>query len=195
LFDYTGNWSAPYRAAGWEVVQIDKELGVDILDWDYRQYQPNYFTGILAAVPCTAYAVCGAVWWAKKDADGTTEYYNRLTRKTMEIIEYFHAGLQFWVIENPVGRIAKCVPELAKYRLYAFDPCDFGDAYTKKTILYGEFAPWMVRKPVKPIDSGKEHSIDAFYLHGKSGVDWRKRASLRSATPHGFSKAFFDANN
>ena len=38
LFDYTGNWSRPYREAGWHVVQIDILLGQDILEWDYRQF-------------------------------------------------------------------------------------------------------------------------------------------------------------
>ena len=195
LFDLTGNWSAPYRADGWEVTQVDKELGQDILDWDYTQFPRDHFKGILAAVPCTAYALSGAVWWAKKDADGTTEYYNRMTKKTLEIIEYFRPGLQFWVIENPVGRIAQCMPELAKFRLYAFNPCDFGEAYKKKTILYGEFAPWLIHFPVKPIDAGGHHSVDAFYLQGKTNIDWRKRAALRSATPPGFSQAFFEANH
>lgn len=195
VFDYTGNWSAPYRAAGWEVTQVDKELGQDILDWDYTQFPRDYFKGILAAVPCTAYALSGAIWWKKKDADGTTEYYNRLTRKTLEIIDYFRPGLQFWVIENPVGRIAKCVPELAKFRLYAFHPYNFGDAYTKKTILYGEFSPWLIHRPVKPMKAPTGyHSIDLF--HGiKKNVSWQDRAALRSVTPLGFSQAFFEANH
>lgn len=194
LFDLTGNWSRPYRDSGVEVMQIDKELGQDILTWNYTQFPRDYFSGILAAVPCTAYALCGATWWAKKDADGTTEYHNLLTRKTIEIIDYFRPGLQFWVIENPVGRIAKCVPELAKFRMYAFHPCDFGDAYKKKTILYGEFAPWLIHKPIKPLPAGGHHSVDAFYMQGKLSIDWRKRAAYRSQTPLGFAQAFFAAN-
>lgn len=185
LFDYTGNWSAPYRAAGWEVIQIDIQLGQDILTWDYRQFPPDHFAGILAAVPCTAYAVSGARWFAEKDASGETDYFDSLTRKTLEIIEYFRPGLKFWVIENPVGRIAKRVPELAKYRLLSFDPCEFGDPYTKKTVLYGEFRPWLVRTPVKPTEGSKMHKLPP----------GPNRAALRSETPACFSRAFFAANN
>jgi hypothetical protein len=196
LFDYTGNWSEPYRAAGWEVTQVDLALGQDILTWDYQQFSPDHFNGILAAVPCTAYALSGATYWKKKDADGTTEQFNRLTRKTLEIINYFRPSLQFWVIENPVGRIAQCVPELAKFRLYAFNPCDFGEAYTKKTVLYGEFAPWLIHRPVKPFTPKKgHHSMDAYYLQGKNNIRFQDRAALRSATPKGFSLAFFEANH
>lgn len=185
IFDYTGNWSAPYRAAGWGVVQVDIQLGQDILTWDYRQYPPDYFAGILAAVPCTAYAVSGARWFAEKDASGETDYFDSLTRKTLEIINYFRPGLKFWVIENPVGRIAKRVPELAKYRLLSFQPCDFGDPYTKKTVLYGEFSPWIVQTPVKPTEGSKMHKIPP----------GPNRAALRSETPAGFSSAFFAANS
>ena len=185
LFDYTSNWSKPYKNAGWHVVQVDILLGQDILEWDYRQFDPDYFSGILAAVPCTAYARSGARWWPQKDADGTTEYFDTLTRKTLEIIDYFRPGLEFWVIENPLGRIAKRVPELKKYRLLTFDPCEFGDPYTKKTVLYGEFRPWLIRQPVKPTEGSKMHKIPP----------GPKRASLRSETPVGFAKAFFDANN
>lgn len=196
LFDLTGNWSAPYRAAGWNVVQVDLALGQDILTWDYQQFPPDYFTGILAAVPCTAYARSGAVWWKKKDADGTTDHFDRITRKTIEIIDYFRPGLQFWVIENPIGRIAQRVPELAKFRLYAFNPCDFGDAYTKKSILYGEFSPWLIHRPVKPIvPKSGHHSVDFYHLKGKNNVRFSERAALRSETPHGFSQAFFEANH
>ncbi len=196
LYDYTGNWSEPYRKAGWGIVQIDKELGQDILEWDFKEYPRTHFAGILAAQPCTAYALSGATHWVKKDADGTTEYFDTLTRKTLEIIEYFRPGLEFWVLENPVGRIAQRVPELKKYRLYHFNPCDFGDPYTKKTVLYGEFKPWLIHRPVKPIRvKGGHHSVDAFYLQGKKKIRFQERAALRSQTPPGFSQAFFEANH
>jgi len=196
LFDYTGNWSNPYRLAGWETLQIDLALGQDILNWDYQQFTPDHFSGILAAVPCTAYARSGATHWKEKDEKGVTDYFDSLTRKTIEIIDYFRPGLKFWVIENPVGRIAKRVPELAKFRLYAFNPCDFGDAYTKKTILYGEFSPWLIHRPVKPIVPKKgSHSIDAFLMPAGKNLRFHERAALRSQTPLGFAQAFYQANH
>lgn len=185
LFEITGNGSQPYRDAGWNVVQVDIQAGIDILEWNYCQYLPDYFRGIIAFPPCTAYAGSGARWWADKDAAGETEYFDSLVRRMLEIIEYFRPGLQFWYAENPVGRIAKRVPEIAKYRLLSFNPCEFGEPYTKKTILFGEFNPLLVRHHVKPTEGSK--------MHTKFGPG-RNRANLRSATPKGFSKAFFDAN-
>ncbi len=195
LFEITGNGSQPYREAGWNVVQVDIQAGIDILEWDYRQYPPDYFRGIIAFPPCTAYTKAGNTFWAQKDASGETAYYNTLTRKALEIVDYFRPGLKFWFFENPAGRIDKQVPELKKYRLLSFQPFEFGDAYTKYTVLYGEFNPFLVRKFSLP---KKEHrrqsgidSLDAFL--GLKGP-YKDRANARSATPKGFSKAFFDAN-
>ncbi len=184
LFALTGNASQPYREAGYEVVQIDKQTGTDILTWNYRQYAPDSVYGIMAACPCTAYAGSGARWWAAKDASGETEYFNSLVRKTLEIVDYFRPGLYFWYVENPVGRIDKCVPELAKYRRLLFHPCDYGDPYTKKTILWGEFNPWLIQNRVYPSEGSKMHRM----------APGPERQNLRSATPMGFSRAFFNAN-
>lgn len=185
LFEITGNGSRPYREAGWNVVQVDIQAGIDILQWDYRQYQPDHFAGIIAFPPCTAYALSGARWWPGKDASGETDYFDGLVRRMLEIVEYFRPGLKFWYAENPVGRIAKRVPEIAKYRLLSFNPCDYGDPYTKKTVLYGEFNPFLVRAHVKPTEGSKMHRLPPS----------KNRANLRSATPEGFAKAFFNANN
>lgn len=195
LFDYTGNWSEPYRAAGWEVTQVDLALGQDILTWDYQQFSPDHFNGILAAVPCTAYSAAGCHLWAKKDADGTTEKFDRITRKTLEIIDYFHADINFYAIENPKGRIAQRFPELKNKRLLSFQPWQFGEPYTKYTVLYGEFNPFLIQRPVIVPKGQRQRgsdSIDAY--HGLTGR-YADRAAGRSQTPKGFSQAFFEANH
>lgn len=185
LFEISGNGSAPYREAGWRVVQVDIQAGIDILEWDYKQFRRDYFAGIIAFPPCTGYASSGARWWAEKDATGETAHYDKLVYKTLEIVQYFRPGLQFWYIENPIGRISKRIPEIAKYRLLDFHPCEFGDPYTKRTVLYGEFNPFLVRQHIKPTEGSKMHLIPP-------GDD---RKNTRSETPHGFAKAFFNANH
>jgi site-specific DNA-cytosine methylase len=67
LFDHSGEWSKPYRDAGYEVVQVDIKNGIDILGWDYKVYDKVH--GILAAPPCTDFALSGSRYFAKKDAD------------------------------------------------------------------------------------------------------------------------------
>jgi len=86
---------------------------------------------------------------------------------------------KFWALENPVGRLNRW---LGKPKMY-FNPCDFGDPYTKKTCLWGEFnIP--EKTPVEPTEGSKMHLLPP------SG----DRNMLRSITPKGFAKAFFRAN-
>ena len=106
LYDRTGNWSRPYREAGWKVMQVDIQHGVNILNWNHIGVMEsmdevfNYVNvGILAAVPCTDYAVSGAKHFALKDKDGRTEASQLLVDKTKAIIDYINP--HFWVIENP----------------------------------------------------------------------------------------------
>lgn len=193
LFDYTGNWSKPYKDNGYEVIQIDIKLGIDILSWDYKKLKNVY--GILAAVPCTDYAVSGARWFAAKDKDGRTEQSQKLVAKTKEIIEYFNPV--FWVVENPISRIHKLNPWLGKPKFY-FHPYEFGgytnedEGYSKKTALYGKFnIP--TKKPVPCTDT--ERIWKPKRVDGKSpGYHTEECKELRQATPKGFSKAFYEAN-
>ena len=81
---------------------------------------------ILAACPCTDFAVSGARHFAAKDADGRTVSSVKLVHQTLRTIEYFKPAV--WAIENPVGRIEK-LGGLPPWRL-SFDPNHIGsDAY------------------------------------------------------------------
>ena len=91
----------------------------------------------------------------------------------------------FWVIENPISRIHKLVPEIGRPQMY-FNPCDFGEPYTKKTALYGAFNTGLKMNPVPPTEGSKMHRL----YGGKS----ERTKELRSVTPPGFAKAFYEAN-
>ena len=214
LFDYSGNWSKPYRENGYNVIQVDIKLGLNIYDLDYKNLPDIY--GILAAVPCTDFSVSGARHWAAKDKDGRTAESIKLAKYTLKIINYLEPV--FWVIENPVGRISKLVPGLGKP--WYFQPCDYGDPYTKKTGLFGRFTPPLplfIGKPrriVEPISNPRK--TDNGYKSGGALIDeyyrsaWqikpiegskmpklspsKNRAELRSITPLGFAYAFYEAN-
>ena len=83
---------------------------------------------------------------------------------------------KFWALENPVGKLKRY---LGQPRL-VFDPCDFGDPYTKKTMLWGDFN-FPKFKPIFPSDGSRMH------LKVRNP---RKRA----ITPERFAKAFMEAN-
>ncbi len=181
----TGAWSKPYKEAGYDVRLIT------LPDYDVRLFQASDFRklriyGVLAAPPCTHFAGSGAMWWKGK---GTEKLLEGLSVVDACLRIIYWGKPKFWVLENPVGRL---VHYLGKPKMY-FNPCDYGDAYTKKTCLWGEFnIP--EKNPVKPIfmttKNGKRYSPVAYNTGGKS----ERTKMLRSITPPGFAKAFFEAN-
>lgn len=183
LFDYSGNWPSFYKKAGYEVYQIDIKHDIDILDLDVEKdiLPLGKIHGILSAPPCTDFSGSGAQYWKAKDEDGRTAYSLSLVDKVLEIVN--KTNPKWWVLENPVGRLQKLRPILGKP--YYFNPCDFGDPYTKKTGLFGNFNRNLVKTPVTP-----DPNNWIMKLGGKS----ERTKELRSMTPLGFSKAFFDAN-
>lgn len=192
LFDYTGNWSKPFKDNDYEVIQIDIQKGQDILTWNYKEINDDVY-GILASVPCTDFALSGAKHFKRKDKDGTTEYSKRLVYKTLEIIDYFKP--HFWCVENPMSRIHKVCPELGEVK-YKFNPCDFAgylskeeqntERYNKQTWLWGNFK--------NPIKKRLEPLFKDFPGWRNFGGKSLKTKNARSITPKGFAKAFYEAN-
>lgn len=171
----TGAWSLLYKKNGYDVRNIT------LPDYDVRTYYPpkNVY-GILAAPPCTHLAISGARWWRAKGQEALFEALATVDAcMRIVLLCKLQGGLKFWCLENPVGRL---VHYLGKPKMY-FEPYDYGDPWTKKTCLWGEFnIP--KKNPVKPVNKNYIHYIG-------SGPDRQKR---RSITPSGFAKAFFMSN-
>ncbi len=163
----SGSWSKPYLDAGYHVVQVDLPTDVRLLHY------PGPVHGILAAPPCTCFASSGA-WVRRTDAD---------MRQALSVVD---ACLRlvvacrpvWWALENPVGSLKRW---LGPWRM-TFQPCDYGDPWTKRTCLWGQFTP-PAKTPVAPV----EGSI----ITRKMGSRDRAR---RAVTPPGFAQAFFHAN-
>lgn len=201
LFDFSGNWSRPYAEAGANVVRIDLKHGVDGVDvmdinatWLSENVMDAYGTvdAILAAPPCTDFAASGAQYWPAKDKDGRTAKSVELVRQVLRCVEFCQPD--WWAMENPVGRLNTLLPELAKYGPWYFQPYDFGDAYTKKTGLWGNYVPPL------PLFVGGDRSVKPIRVCSqgswlqKLGGKSEKTKTLRSATPNGFAYSFFLAN-
>ena len=169
----TGSWSAPYRERGYYVETIDLKAGGDVRELEYRDLNVR---GILAAPPCTDLAGSGARWWADKGPDALREALAVADACLRAVMIY---RPHWWALENPVGRLRRFYgpPRLI------FNPCDYGDPYTKRTLLWGEFnMPELC--PVEPTEGSKMHLLPPS----------EDRATLRSMTPPGFANAFAAAN-
>lgn len=173
LFDFTGTWSKPYADAGYDVQRVDIKNGDDVVMVEDLGYPVR---GILAAPPCTHLAGSGARWWAEKGDEALRESL-ALVDAVFRLV-WVHRP-QWWALENPVGRLTRYLgpPKLM------FDPSDYGDPYTKKTCLWGEFN-FPIYRPVEATEGSKMHKLPPS----------PDRAAQRSVTPGGFAQSFFDAN-
>ena len=169
----TGSWSQPYRDIGYYVEVIDLSNGDDIRTLAYRDIEVR---GILAAPPCTDLSGSGARWWEGKGAAALTDALAVADACLRAVMIY---KPKWWALENPVGRLRRYygTPNLI------FDPCDYGDPYTKKTLLWGDFTI-PEKTPVEPTEGSKMHLLPP------SEDRWK----LRSMTPPGFATAFAKAN-
>lgn len=182
LCDFSGTWSQPYLDAGYDVFRTDLKHGEDVRLMNFPD-KPVY--GLLAAPPCTKFARSGNRWERTEqdmlDALSVVDACLRLAAVTDPV---------FWALENPVGKLKHYLGPPKWY----FDPCDYGDPYTKKTCLWGKFTVPALVNRVEPIRVPKgHHSIDHF-IRSKDDHPGEDRASRRSVTPEGFARAFFEVN-
>lgn len=190
----TGSWSNPYKEAGYDVRLVT------LPDNDVRTYEPpeNVY-GILAAPPCTEFSIAKN-HNLKRNLDQGMEIVNAC----MKIIK--KCNPVFYAIENPIGVLAKF---LGKPQ-FTFQPYEFGDAWTKRTMLWGKF-----NKPVKLykkyedvpkieglyVRPGRKTASIAFnhvghkkYIRAFDGIEVTTDAAFRAITPPGFAAAFYKAN-
>lgn len=189
----TGSWSAPYRAR-YTVVVVDPDAKLNdkqttvfltVADFlrDTWPFVKERVHGIIAAPPCTEFAGSGARWWNTKSPallDDAVE----IVRDCLKAIEIFQP--HWWVLENPVGRLARCVPEIGRFKS-TYQPYDYGDDYSKRTCLWGNF----VMPPKTPVPRNPDPKIGQKIWYASPGP---RRQKLRGTTPPGFAGAFASSN-
>ena len=131
LFSGTGSVGRAFEARGWEVTSLDSNpkarpsICCDILQWDYKAFEPGHFDMVWASPCCTEFSI------ALKKRPRNLPVGDALVLKTFEIIDYLKP--RWWAIENPsTGRL--------KTRLYMqglhmdrVTYCKYGFRYKKPT--------------------------------------------------------------
>jgi len=189
----TGSWSKPYKNAGYDVRLIT------LPDHDVRTYEPpeNVY-GILAAPPCTEFSVAKAKWVRKTD-EGM-----EVVNACLKIIE--KANPKFYAIENPVGLLKDFIGKPK----FTFQPWFFGDAWCKRTLLWGnfnnpqtKFKKWedVPKIPELYVRPGRQKPSIAFchkshkkFIRAFDSFEVDSDAAFRAITSPAFAKAFFEAN-
>ena len=178
----TGAWSRPYAEAGYDV------RVVTLPEQDVRTYQPPANVhGILAAPPCTMFSLART----KAKTPRALEQAMEIVASCLRIIwmtQYQEVSstakrtrLAWWALENPNGFLKHFLGSPA----FIFDPWEFGDRYKKRTHLWGWFtAPKKIITECPPVPK----------FGSDKPIQFRFDACVKSITPPGFARAFFEAN-
>jgi hypothetical protein len=194
LCDRTGNMVQPWLDAGYSAITVDLKEQENphprrqhiVSDVRYM-WKLEGLCAVFAFPPCTHLAVSGSKWFKGKGMGKLIEAL-QIVDACRELCENCGAP---WMLENPVGTLATYWRDPDYY----FDPCDYGDPYTKKTCLWigGGF---VMPPKVRPGDMFSEPT----WVEPTLGSMIHKmppskdRGDKRSITPMGFAHAVFKAN-
>lgn len=221
----TGAWEKPYKDNGYSTILLTYP-NCDITKTKIKKDKIYFYNnnehlvfdvdkskiyGILAAPPCTMFSYARTKAKTPRDFKegmkciraclniiwSCMEVQQETGKKTLP--------LKFWALENPYhGFLKKLISDPG----FIFNPWEFGDAYKKRTALWGNFNhPKKKFKKIEEVLIGeqiKKHKTNSQVL---PKFDYMKskdihpeffgkydRQTRRSITPTGFAKAFFKAN-
>jgi hypothetical protein len=176
----SGSWSAPYKAAGYRVRTVDLPEDVRTLE------PPEDVWGILAAPPCDQFSLARNGHDSPRDIQRGLEVVSACLRLVMAC-KLRPQPLQWWALENPVGLLSHYLGTPRD----VWQPCDFGDPWTKRTAIWGEYSIPERGPFVEPLGGGP---LCVVCDPERRSTTWCSNSAHRAITPPGFAQAFFQAN-
>jgi hypothetical protein len=172
----SGAWSEPYKEAGYRVVRVT------LPKHDVRTFvPPRNVWGVLAAPPCDQFSLARNGHPKPRDVVGGLEVVSACLR-----IVHMCAP-KWWALENPAGLLSTWLGPPSD----TWEPCDFGDPWTKRTAIWGAFTKPARGPYAKPIGPGPLCTVCD---PGKRRAPNCSNPAHRAVTPAGFARAFFEAN-
>lgn len=173
----SGSWSAPYVEAGYTVFRVT------LPELDVRTFiPPRNVWGVLAAPPCDQFSI------ARNGHPQRARDYVRgmaCVNACLRIIQ--QAAPKWWALENPTGLLSRWLGTPRD----VFEPCDFGDPWTKRTALWGRFQLPRRGPFVPPLGGGPFCSVCD---PERRKTTWCSNVAHRAKTAPGFARAFYEAN-
>jgi hypothetical protein len=178
----TGSDSKPYVDAGYNVIRVGSDIGVENFT------PPTDVYGIIANPPCTHFSIARTNAKTPRDLrEGM-----RLVKECLRVIwecQYKEQGskrtspLKFWCIENPATGLLKW---FLGDPSFTYSHMEYGGNLSKRTALWGYF-----NHPQRPI---LFNPLPAYHTIGHKGETTKHTMEERSLCPINFAKAFFYAN-
>jgi len=141
LFSGTGSVCKEANRLGWNVVSVDicdkystPTFKTNIMDWNYKIFNPGAFDVIFAGVPCEAYSSLQAINKTPERREADICESNKVVRRTLEIIN--HLKPKVWFIENPDGGRLKDQLFMRGLPFYVVSYCKYGFPYRKNTRIW-----------------------------------------------------------
>jgi len=158
VFCGTKSMSKVFEKNGWDVVTIDIDkkwkptICVNVLDWDYKTFDKNYFDHIHLSPPCIYMSQVQQSWYGRYKGRGDNKYLfteeihkeqlkesDKILHKINEIINYFD-NITF-TIENPYHSRFNNITQrnILKYDYAICDYCRYDYPVKKPTVFYNNF--------------------------------------------------------
>jgi len=151
LFSGLGGFSEAFVTHGCDVLRIDNDerfadIPFTVIEdvWTLSAEDLRDADIILASPPCRCFSVAADHHhWPQRIPTDKTREQIRLVKHTIKIIEA--ANPQYWILENPVGRMRDVLGKPAMRTYW----CAYGTRYKKPTDLWGRLPPIDWKMPQK----------------------------------------------
>lgn len=124
----TGSDTKPYYDAGYSIIRIGKNIGVENFDLVAVKTLGKVY-GVIANPVCTEFSTARSNGKARNPDEGM-----KMVKECQRIIE--QCNPEWWVIENPASGVLK---DYLGKPVYVYEPWWYGSPWTKKTALWGKF--------------------------------------------------------
>jgi hypothetical protein len=188
VFCGTKSFGKVFEKHNWEVISLDNDaqwsptILANVLDWDFKNFDKNYFNHIHFSPPCIMMSQLQQSWYGRYKGRGENKYLwteeihlkeleksDLILHKINEIINYFE-NITF-TIENPYHKKSNSIIKrnILNYPFEIVDYCRYNHPIKKPTTIFNNFNLKLLRCN-KYKDNEHKHISYKKYCPGGDGL-------------------------